>query len=155
MKYRQFSRSQCSGSTDVRNGYCAGSLGRRSLPLCVLSPLSRHSLSISCTLGHYHMLGVEWQMRQPPPIPSHRSPFSKRDRQKKSVSCLSSATCLANCHLAARPEVLNLWVTTRLGVTHQLSCMSDIYGMIHNSSEVTVTKRQLNNFMVWGSPQQE
>ena len=36
--------------------------------------------------------------------------------------------------------VLNLRVATPLGITYQISCTSDIYIMIHNSSKVRVMK---------------
>ena len=38
------------------------------------------------------------------------------------------------------PGVLNLWVTTFTGAAYQVSCMSDIYIMIHTSSKITVMK---------------
>ena len=38
------------------------------------------------------------------------------------------------------PMVLNLLVVTPLGVTYQISCISDIYITIHNSSKITVMK---------------
>jgi len=38
-----------------------------------------------------------------------------------------------------RAEVLNLWVMTPLGITHQISCITYIYIMIHNS-KVTVIR---------------
>jgi hypothetical protein len=34
------------------------------------------------------------------------------------------------------------------GVTHQISCKSDIYTMIHKSSKITGIKCQQNNFVV-------
>lgn len=37
-------------------------------------------------------------------------------------------------------EVLNLWVSTPLGVTYQLSCTPDIYIMVHNRGKITVLK---------------
>jgi hypothetical protein len=39
-----------------------------------------------------------------------------------------------------RTVVLNLWVSTHLGVAHQISCISDIYINIHNSNKITVIK---------------
>ena len=50
-------------------------------------------------------------------------------------SSLSSETVLG-------PVVLNLWVMTPLGVSDQISCILDIYIMIHNSSKITVMKQQ-------------
>lgn len=43
--------------------------------------------------------------------------------------------------------VLNLWVEMLFGVTYQVSCVSDIYIMKHNSSKITA--------MVKGSAQHE
>jgi hypothetical protein len=36
--------------------------------------------------------------------------------------------------------ILSLWVDTSIGVTYQISCISDIYITIHNSSKITVMK---------------
>jgi hypothetical protein len=40
----------------------------------------------------------------------------------------------------SRTVVLNLWVMTSLRVKYQLSCLSDTYIMIYNSSKVIVMK---------------
>jgi len=48
-------------------------------------------------------------------------------------------------HLGSVPPgavVLNLWVMTLLGGTYLISCISDIYITIHNSSTITVMKSQ-------------
>jgi hypothetical protein len=37
-------------------------------------------------------------------------------------------------------EVLNLWVSTPLGVTYQLSCTPDIYIMVYGNSKIIVMK---------------
>jgi hypothetical protein len=37
-------------------------------------------------------------------------------------------------------------VMTPAGVTDQMSCISDIYITIHNTTKVTVMKQQQNNF---------
>jgi hypothetical protein len=37
-----------------------------------------------------------------------------------------------------KPEVLNLWISTPTGVTYQMSCITDIYITIPNSSKLTV-----------------
>ena len=61
------------------------------------------------------------------------------------------ARCLGGCLLslfgvcdlvegAFRTVVLDLWVTTPFGVPYQISYVSDIYLMIHNSSTITVMK---------------
>ena len=51
-----------------------------------------------------------------------------------------------------RPESLEQQSSTSesqpLQVEYQLSCISDIYIMIHNSSKIIVMKQQWNNFMV-------
>lgn len=43
--------------------------------------------------------------------------------------------------------VLNLWVQGSLGVTHQLSCILDIYTTNHDSSKVTVWSS--NELVLW------
>jgi hypothetical protein len=37
--------------------------------------------------------------------------------------------------VSSRAEVLNLWVTTPLGIAYYISCMSDIYITIQKSSK--------------------
>ena len=54
--------------------------------------------------------------------------------------------CMKN---RSRSDVLKLWVMTPVelhdiltGVPYQISCISDIYIMIHNSNKITVMKQQ-------------
>ena len=42
--------------------------------------------------------------------------------------------------LESRAVVLNLWVVTPLEVAYLISCISDIYIMIHNSNKIKVMK---------------
>lgn len=41
------------------------------------------------------------------------------------------------------------------GVKYQISCTSDIYMTIHNSSRITVMKLQQNEFFGWMSQHEE
>lgn len=54
---------------------------------------------------------------------------------------------------SSRPVVLNLRVVTPLGITYQLSCISDTYITIRNSSKVTDRKQQ--QLYGQGSPQHQ
>jgi hypothetical protein len=44
--------------------------------------------------------------------------------------------------------LLKVWLTNPLGHAHQLSCISEMESMIHNSSKTKVTKKQWNNVIV-------
>jgi hypothetical protein len=54
----------------------------------------------------------------------------------------------------SRAVVLNLWVTIPLGVTYQISCISDIYITICNISKICY-EVAMKLFYGWESPQHE
>ena len=63
------------------------------------------------------------------------SPMSRPHKERNKFSW-------ARSHLTAcKPVALNLWVMTYLGVTDQISCISDIYIMNHNIAEIIIWLR--------------